>query len=261
MQNIWMGSFRLFVNISRFSMENEDSWGMKGKKQMQNGDTDQDVGHKGPKGSLTGKHQPNPNTKEVVVSKFAKAYVELHGKTIIGKTKDLWTLRKLGLLLKEAKFGDSTIKYLGGLNVLVVFKINDEAGSFRSEAPGLGWFSSVDIWNVGRCFGKVIYALQRQTDDNLLTSDSVCVLIDSVNSIEEIVTIVDEGKRFRVWVEEERGDWIPNSIDNQDGQPEDEVVSETEKGASDDIRGSENLCSMNGDGLKVERDIVNEVGT
>ncbi|KAM0030988.1 hypothetical protein Hdeb2414_s0017g00503391 [Helianthus debilis subsp. tardiflorus] len=310
MQNIWMGSFRLFVKIARFSLENEvgkDSRGMKGKKQMQNGDTDQDVGHKGPKGqgvrfnsfvlggksyasSLIGKHQPNPNRKEVVVSNFAKAYVELHGKTTIGKTKDLWTLRKLDLLLKEAKFGDSNIKYLGGLNVLVVFKINDKADSFRSEAPGFKRFSSVDIWNaqattferlawlnihgvplhmsgnetfdsVGRYFGKVIHAPQRQLEDKLLTSDSVGVLTGSGNRIEEIITIVNEGKCFRVWVEEERGDWILDSIDNQDGQPEDDVVSETEKGASGDICGSENLCSMNGYGLKVGRDIVDEVGT
>ncbi|MFS7941088.1 hypothetical protein Hanom_Chr05g00472041 [Helianthus anomalus] len=98
MQNIWMGSFRLFINIARFSLDNvegKDSRGVKGKKKIQNGGWDQDDGHKGSKeqgvrfnsfvsggksyaGSLTVKHQPNPSMKEVVVSEFAKAYVELH---------------------------------------------------------------------------------------------------------------------------------------------------------------------------------------
>ncbi|MFS7910607.1 hypothetical protein Hanom_Chr02g00108251 [Helianthus anomalus] len=59
--------------------------------------------------------------------------------------------------------------------------------------------------SIGRCFGKVIHASQRQPEDNFLTSGSVCVLTDLVSRIEEVVLVVKGGKRFRVWVEEERG--------------------------------------------------------
>ncbi|KAJ0520834.1 hypothetical protein HanIR_Chr10g0463781 [Helianthus annuus] len=155
------------------------------------------------------------------------------------------------VLMKEAKFGDAVIKYLGGLSILVVLKSTLEADSFRSTAPGFGWFNSMEIWrgqlvafervawlniygvslhlsgnetfdSVGRCFGKVLHASQRQPEDNLLTLDCVCVITDSVKRIEEVVTIIEEGKRFRVWVEEEMGEWVPDSVENQEDQSEED---------------------------------------
>ncbi|KAJ0446745.1 hypothetical protein HanHA89_Chr17g0697661 [Helianthus annuus] len=223
-------------------------------------------GEKSYASSLSGKQQPGAFTKEVVVSEFAKAYVELHRKVIMEKTKDLWTLREMDILLKEAKFGESIIKYLGGLNVLVVFNSEVEADCFRSEAPGFGWFTSVEIWkailskagnevfdSVGRCFGKVVHASQRQLEDNFLITDSVCVLTDSVNRIEEVVSIVEEGKRFRIWVKEEMGDWIPESIENQEGQMEVEDVTNSDKSISDDFIGLNVNYPMSGDARKVNR--------
>ncbi|MFS8005364.1 hypothetical protein Hanom_Chr13g01236441 [Helianthus anomalus] len=265
MQNAWMGSFRLFINIVRFAKENKESKEnveVKDKMRTQNGvenafqkkEWRREWGHK----------QRDQGTG-VQTSDFY--YERSCGKTIIGKTKDLWTLRKLDILLKEARYRKSTIKYLGGLSVLVVFKSNAEADCFRVEASGFGWFSNVEIWkgqpaaferiawlnihgvslhlswnetfdSVGRCFGKVIHASQQQPEDNLLTSDCVCVLIDSVKRLEEVVTIIEDNKRYRVWVEEERGDWIPDLIENQDGQSED-VGSESGKSFSVDNSGSE----------------------
>ncbi|MFS7910337.1 hypothetical protein Hanom_Chr02g00105121 [Helianthus anomalus] len=139
-----------------------------------------------------------------MVSKFPKAYVELHGKAIIGKTNHLWTLRKLDILLKDTRYGKSTIKYLGGLPVLVVLKSNAKADCFRAEASGFGWLSNVEIWkgqpaaferivglnihgvpihlsgndtldSVGRCLGNFIHASQRQQEDKFLTSNNLCV--------------------------------------------------------------------------------------
>ncbi|MFS7981591.1 hypothetical protein Hanom_Chr10g00952771 [Helianthus anomalus] len=79
--------------------------------------------------------------------------------------------------------------------------------------------------SIGRCFGKVIHASQRQPEDNFLTYDSVCVLTDTVNRIEEVVSIVEEGKRFKVWVEEERRDWVPDSIENQEESLDEDVIN------------------------------------
>ncbi|MFS8017286.1 hypothetical protein Hanom_Chr15g01378611 [Helianthus anomalus] len=138
-------------------------------------------------GTVSGSHQAKTSTKEIVVYEFAKAYVELHGKTIIGKTKDLWNLGKLKVLLKEAKFGEAVIKYLGCLNVLLVFNSTSETDSFTSNAPSFRWFNIMENWrgqvvaferlawlnihgvllhlsgnktfdSVGRCFGKILHA-------------------------------------------------------------------------------------------------------
>ncbi|KAF5814899.1 putative RNA recognition motif domain, nucleotide-binding alpha-beta plait domain superfamily [Helianthus annuus] len=272
MRNVWMGSYKLFINVARFSLENEEGGAKTKDEEMKkpHGFEVKENRHKLPNdlnsgrdksfvsygksfaSVVSGKPQSNSSLKEVVISKFAKAYTDLHGVAIVGKAKDLWTLRKMKVLMKEANYGESIIKYLGGLNILLVFKTTMEADSFRSNAPGFGWFESMEIWrgqsvaferlawlnihgvplhlsgnetfdSVGRVFGKVIHASQRQPEDNLLTSDCVCVMTDSVKRIEEEVLIIEEGKRFRVWVEEERGEWVPDSVEEQrDLEVEDE---------------------------------------
>ncbi|MFS7976922.1 putative RNA-binding domain superfamily [Helianthus anomalus] len=200
MRNAWMGSYILFINIAKFSWENEvgrDGRDPLGKKKVH---SDPDANYH------NSKEQEDNSSREVLVSEFAKAYVDLHGKAIIGKMKDLWTLRKMKVLMKEAKFGDAVIKYLDGLSILVVFKSTLEADNFRSTAPSFGWFNNMEIWrgqlvvferlawlniygvplhlsgnetfdSVGRCFGKVLHASQRQPEDNLLTSNCVCVCV------------------------------------------------------------------------------------
>ncbi|KAJ0795816.1 putative RNA recognition motif domain, nucleotide-binding alpha-beta plait domain superfamily [Helianthus annuus] len=268
-RNVWMGSYKLFINVSRFSLENGEGSDIPEEKKKTNRFEDNDVRNqtfrdtsnnkrnnfvtqgKSYASIVSGKHLPEARLNEVVVSKFAKAYTDLHGMAIVGKVKDLWTLRKLKVLLKEANFGGLTVKYVGGLSVLLVFKSKLESYSFRSSAPGFGWFESMETWrgqsvafkrlvwlnihrvplhlsgnetfnSVGRCFGKVIHASQRQPEDHLLTSDCVCVMTDSIKRIEEEVVITEECKRFRVWVEEDRGDWVPDSVEELGDQEEDE---------------------------------------
>ncbi|KAJ0604053.1 putative RNA recognition motif domain, nucleotide-binding alpha-beta plait domain superfamily [Helianthus annuus] len=228
MANVWMGSYRLFINVAKFTKENEERRDGKAKIHNHAVKENKDLGHRKQElnrygnfvsssntyaGIVSGNRQEIASKKEVVLSEYAKAFVEFHGSAIIGKTKDLWTLRKLDILLKEANFGESTIKYLGGMYVLIVFNSSIVADSFSSNAPGFGWFISVEIWRgqmvgferlawlnihgvplhlagnetfylVGRSFGKVVHASQRQSDDNFLLYDCVCVLTDSVKRIE-----------------------------------------------------------------------------
>ncbi|XP_022002117.1 uncharacterized protein LOC110899536 [Helianthus annuus] len=219
MKNVWMGSYRLFINIARFTADNDDVRGnrdSKGKKKIQ-GHRTQEVRYQAykdqggsssrpfaPSGKsyadvLSGNQQEVGIMKEVVASVFAKAFEELHGKAIIGRKRRIYgRFGKMNVLLKEEKYGDTTIKYLGGLSILLVFKSSFEADIFRADIPGFGWFDSVESWtgqmiaferlawlniygvplhlsgnetfdSVGRCFGKVIHASQRQPEDNILT--------------------------------------------------------------------------------------------
>ncbi|KAJ0487510.1 putative RNA recognition motif domain, nucleotide-binding alpha-beta plait domain superfamily [Helianthus annuus] len=282
MRNIWIGSYRLFINVARFAKENDTGGVYRDNEEKKKGQRLNDQGERHQffkeqevfrgrsfvnKGisfadTVSGKSQGAGSEKEVTVSEYAKAYVEMHDKAIVGKMKDLWNLRKLDILLKEANFGDAVIKYLGGLNVMVVFRSSVEADNFRANSPGFGWFASVEIWkgqaiaferlawlnihgvplhlsgnetydSVGRVFGKVIHASQRQSEDNILTYDCVYVLTDTVKRIEEVVVIIEKGKRFRIWVEEERGDWLPDSVEKQDTCSVDsdgwDLMSESEK--------------------------------
>ncbi|MFS7938980.1 hypothetical protein Hanom_Chr05g00446201 [Helianthus anomalus] len=142
MRNIWIGSFTLFINVARFDMETvagsvnrEHEGKVKGqrfkeqeerhylfnKHEVFRGNSFVNKG-KTFVDSVSSKFQGADSMKEVMVSEYAKAYVDLHGKAIVGNLKDLWNLRNLDIFLKEANFGDTVIKYIGGLNVLVVFR-------------------------------------------------------------------------------------------------------------------------------------------
>ncbi|MFS8021744.1 hypothetical protein Hanom_Chr16g01431001 [Helianthus anomalus] len=169
------------------------------------------------------------------------AYIELHGKAIIGKTKDLWTPRKLDILLKESKFRDTIIKYLGSLSVLIVFISYVKADCFRSKATGFGWFSSMDTWKgQSTAFERIAWLNIHGVPLHLSGNET----FDSVGRCfgkKEVVSIVEEGMPFRVWVKEKRGEWFPDSIENQDKLPEEDDVSVP------DINISINGTDMDGD--------------
>ncbi|KAF5771814.1 hypothetical protein HanXRQr2_Chr13g0569311 [Helianthus annuus] len=263
MKNVWMGSFKLFISLARFSVENGEAWenlgniNALGKEKMKSQCNKEQKIQEDKRfnssvsssfsyvGAVSGFRQKQINVekcKEVVVSDFVKAFEDFHDKAIVGRVKDLWKLRKLSVLMKEADFRDLEIKYLGGMYVLIAFK-SLEADLFRANASNFGWFLNLDLWrgqvvaferiawlnihrvllhlsnnevfdSVGRCFGTVIHASQMQTEVYNLTSDCVGVLTDSVKRIEEEVVLIKDGERFKVLVEEEREVWVPDSVEN-----------------------------------------------
>ncbi|KAJ0457636.1 hypothetical protein HanIR_Chr15g0775961 [Helianthus annuus] len=78
--------------------------------------------------------------------------------------------------------------------------------------------------SIGRGFGKIIHAPQLQQEDKDLTTDCVGILIDVRGRIEEEVVVKWEGKRLRVWVEEEREYWSSDCvIENKVGGEEEEA--------------------------------------
>ncbi|MFS7933985.1 hypothetical protein Hanom_Chr05g00386191 [Helianthus anomalus] len=167
MTNVWMGSFRVFINVAKFTMENEE-W-RDGKTKVQNLKVKDDI-------------------------YFSHKEQEINSRV----------LRSIALGQMPQVLGGSTVCRSGVDN--------------RSPCERLAWFNIHGVLlhlagnetfdSVGRCFGKVVHASQRQTKDNFLLYD--CVVI------------VEEGKRFRVWVEEERGDWTPDLLENQHEQEEED---------------------------------------
>ncbi|MFS7984737.1 hypothetical protein Hanom_Chr11g00990051 [Helianthus anomalus] len=109
MRNIWIGNYRLFINIARFAKEN-DAGGIyrepKGNRKGHKLNVQENSHYlfKEPevfrrsssvnKGTsyadmVSGKSKDASRAKEVTVSEIAKAFVELHNKAIIGRMKDL----------------------------------------------------------------------------------------------------------------------------------------------------------------------------
>ncbi|MFS7939310.1 hypothetical protein Hanom_Chr05g00450201 [Helianthus anomalus] len=110
MKNVWMGSYRLFINVARYSLENEEK--KVSRENMEKKGPGKTV-HQGNNehscrrfynyasnsisyaGIVSGSHQKIPKQKEIVVSEFIKAFDDLHEKDVVSRVKDLWSLRKL----------------------------------------------------------------------------------------------------------------------------------------------------------------------
>ncbi|MFS8016403.1 hypothetical protein Hanom_Chr15g01368301 [Helianthus anomalus] len=236
------------VNVENRDLEKMKSYGS--KVQVNSSFNNFITSNKTFAGMVAGSQQMKDNQKEVVVSEFVKPYKDLYDKAVIGRVKDLWTLRKMDVLLKEARHGDSNIKYLGGMVIRCPgFRVVYKCGGLAIAFERLTWLNihvaplhlaGNEVYDsIGRCFGKVIHTSQRQSEDNNLSVDCVCIMTDEVKRIEEVVTIIDDGKRFRIWVEEERGEWVPDSVENRCVQSEEEeeeggdVLSEDENPKGD----------------------------
>ncbi|KAJ0800260.1 hypothetical protein HanPI659440_Chr03g0100971 [Helianthus annuus] len=180
--------------------------------------------------------------KSVVVPDRLVAFEDLRGLAVVGRTVDLETLVDFDKLLRIARISFDKIQYLGGLSLFISFWNKEEAVSFlNSRKVWEPWFSKVDIWDgqslpmervawlkvsgvplhlfepgvmesVGSLFGKVLHVLKSLTEEKDLSVTRVAVLAGEATRIREVVKIVWKERVYRVWIEEEQEDWVPDCI-------------------------------------------------
>ncbi|KAJ0789633.1 hypothetical protein HanPI659440_Chr05g0205811 [Helianthus annuus] len=155
-------------------------------------------------------------------------------------------LNNLKSVLAKAGTIEVSLSYLGGLSMLVKFSSEEECKRMVGEYDRWRlWFSSLDYWMgqslpferiawlkligvpihlatdevydaiVGR-FGKVIHASQRSADDRDLSFNCIGVLVGDGTRIAESSTLKWKDKVFKVWVEEELAEWIPECIESEE---------------------------------------------
>ncbi|KAJ0726255.1 putative RNA recognition motif domain, nucleotide-binding alpha-beta plait domain superfamily [Helianthus annuus] len=180
--------------------------------------------------------------KELVVPDRTVAFSELFGKAVVGRTVDLETLVDLDRLLGIVKTKFEKIQYLGGLSILVSFDDEVAAKGFLEASQVWGpWFSKLALWagqslplerlawlklsgvplhlseqgvlrSIGEQFGKVLHVPVSLEDDQDLSMTRVGVLSGEVKRIYDCVNLKWKEKRYRVWVEEEQDQWIPDCL-------------------------------------------------
>ncbi|MFS7990228.1 putative RNA-binding domain superfamily [Helianthus anomalus] len=195
LRGVRMGDFKLKVNVVRFAMENAGVEGV-------------------PVGGARG-----PQT-----------------------TFNLETLVDFDKLLRIAKVGFKNIQYLGGLSILVSFGDSEGAKSFLgSRKVWDPWFSKLESWEghalplervvwlkisgvslhllnpevldmVGGVFGKVLNVKESFLKEKDLSVTTVAVLAGEATRVREMIKVVWKDRSFRVWVEEEPEDWIPDCL-------------------------------------------------
>ncbi|KAJ0539872.1 hypothetical protein HanHA300_Chr08g0291461 [Helianthus annuus] len=156
------------------------------------------------------------------------------------------------VFLKEAGLSGFKIHYLGGLSLLISFEDDIDVGDFLLNVSVWSrWFSSVDMWarqtmqyervawlkfhgmllhlaenkvfdDVAGMFGKVIQKSQLSLEDNDLSVNFVGILVDHGNRISDSVTVKWKNKRYKIWILEERDEWVPDYLSEEDW-PEDSV--------------------------------------
>ncbi|KAJ0806557.1 hypothetical protein HanPI659440_Chr02g0090741 [Helianthus annuus] len=222
------------------------------------------------KETLTGIHKKVDSGKVVKIDDDLDILQNLVGFALVMRFVDLLTLKKVNLILKEMDAGESRVQYLGGLSVLVSFKQKEDAERiFLLAKEDASNFTSVSRWEgqsiaferlawikikgipvhllddsvidkVAESFGKIMHRPPRSVEDADLSSEFIGVLVGEGKRITEEVTISWRDRKFKVWVDEESGDWVPEFIEvNQDNGCDMEEDGSDQEGEEDRDSNSE----------------------
>ncbi|KAD4178488.1 hypothetical protein E3N88_27079 [Mikania micrantha] len=186
--------------------------------------------------------------------------------SLVGKTLNLTNLCNIETILEQERKEGCSIRYLGGLNVLLTFNHKSDAERFIScKEKWSQWFSNMAIWNgqslpmeriawlriwgippqlwentimnkIGEKFGKVVCQSEASTCDTNLTLDAIGVLVSDIKPISEEIIIHWKNKQFRGWIEEDKRNWVPDFV-NGGSLPEEPSATVVEQ--QENARGDE----------------------
>ncbi|KAM0071209.1 putative RNA recognition motif domain, nucleotide-binding alpha-beta plait domain superfamily [Helianthus debilis subsp. tardiflorus] len=219
---------------------------------------------------------------------------------LFGSIKEFESLVKLRSLLKEEGVLNVRIKYLGAMQVMLVFENVEVSRLFFDTKTVLQrWFSTLDVWKgqmmayeriawlkfygvplvlainpvfnvLAKRFGKLVQPAQISESDDDLSYVCVGVLCGDGRKIKEEVTIKWQGKLIRVWIEEEVREWIPDCIDDKGDLEVGNSVEKHDGSGSRDFNRDDNMngChdnledNMNSsdDNLEAGVDVVSDSG-
>ncbi|KAJ0686887.1 putative RNA recognition motif domain, nucleotide-binding alpha-beta plait domain superfamily [Helianthus annuus] len=224
------------------------AWGQGKVDSLRDGRSYSDVlGKNKGKGSSTsvrdGGFDGVPVVRSVVVPDMISAFKDLSGLAVIGRTVNLETLVDFDKLLRIAKVVFTRIQYLGGLFIMISFPDEPEMKRFLDGRSVWGpWFDKLEPWvgqslplervawlklygiplnlldadvfmQVGELFGKVLFVPKDADDDLDLSVVKIGVLVGEAKRCNDSVSLRWKSKVFRIWVEEELDDWVPDCLE------------------------------------------------
>ncbi|KAM0058338.1 putative RNA recognition motif domain, nucleotide-binding alpha-beta plait domain superfamily [Helianthus debilis subsp. tardiflorus] len=178
----------------------------------------------------------------IEVSDETTAFNDLIGYALIGRCKDLRIMRNLNSLLMDSRIKGVSLSYLGGLTMLLKFEEEEVCNNFLlDQGVWKEWFKCLDVWNcqslpferiawvrilrvpfhladndvlnnIAEHFGKIVYGSQMESFDRDLSVSWIGLLVGDGNRIHNQVTLKWKDKHYRVWIEEEKSEWCPDSV-------------------------------------------------
>ncbi|KAI3744198.1 hypothetical protein L1987_57274 [Smallanthus sonchifolius] len=203
-----------------------------------------------------------------------------HDVGLLGRLVDFKSLSILRIWFSSSINKNVSIKYLGGLNVIVIFEsVEDKAWFFKKKNLWEMVFLSLEDWegqvidferlawikvygipmclmvdsvikDIGAIVGEVVQS-SNPSDGDDWSYVLMGVLCKSVTRIRYNVRLAWKSNTFPVVVEEDPGDWVPDClVDVEDDQ------SIESNGIDDSVRAEEEECNMHAEGE--EGDVILE---
>ncbi|KAI7752779.1 hypothetical protein M8C21_018310, partial [Ambrosia artemisiifolia] len=180
-----------------------------------------------------------PNDPPLVSNAWCKC-------SLLGSTWDLLRLASLEELLTAVGMDTVSLRYVGGLRVLITFPTVELAQQFLigREEDWKVWFSSlvtwdgqdieflrvawikisgvpVYLWNsnvfstIEGKAGMVIHGPSASSNDVNLASQKVAVLVSHGRRIEDCLNVICQGRLFKVWITEVDEEWVPDFVTSE----------------------------------------------
>ncbi|GJW50462.1 RNA-directed DNA polymerase, eukaryota [Tanacetum coccineum] len=258
----WIGSFHLFASKPRFARDITNKGIGKGHEKGINFNQGGRVHGGGQNRSYVNVVKGKANeTKDPIEKKVVKVIMldsskpllEYVGgaKAVFAKVKHLHSIPNLKALCMAERFLELSLKYVGGLWVLIEFQTASARNSFLNHKGMHNWLSKVIPWSrsfvprerliwldiegiplvawsldslkrVAGNWGEVVY-LDEEQEDNYYSA-RLCVESQFSDFIMKSVEVDVEGKRYEVRVKEVTG-WIP-SFKKEEHKHESEEVNQ-----------------------------------
>ncbi|KAJ0544828.1 hypothetical protein HanIR_Chr08g0342791 [Helianthus annuus] len=200
------------------------------------------VGNKSFKDAILGRKADSTEEKVVVVKEDFKRPDLGNEKAVIVRMNDFKVLKEAEGLVRDMMDGVGVVQYVGGMYVLASFNSVKKVENFLILSKEKGeTFQSAEKWSnqtlpferiawlriqgiplhlldnvvinqVGEMFGKVVKGGMHDDRDADLSFDYIGVLVAEGKRIQEEVVLQWKGRRYRVWVAEEVGDWVPDFL-------------------------------------------------
>ncbi|PWA48714.1 nucleotide-binding alpha-beta plait domain-containing protein [Artemisia annua] len=269
LRNIRMGNNKLWFNIARFVLEDGEINVQRGNPTMSNPgnanckDGTNHMGTKFASGEFSFKDMLVGKT--VNVDHQVNGFSSLNGRAIVGRMVDVEAMKSIYLFLHKHCSGYGNVQYLGGLELLISFD-DQELALLVLEAANKdnSKFSSACLWRgqslsyerlawlnikgiplhlftheivnlVGGTFGKVVYKAAKMESDPDLSFDYVGILVSDGKKISEEVNLEWKKRKFRVWVGEEMGDWIPDFYPVKTLEDQESSENSSDKDSDEDV--------------------------
>lgn len=165
----------------------------------------------------------------------------VRGRAVLAVAKSAQSVCEAKKMMELAGYSNVALSYIGGLNMLVVFKKREHANEFMMDKK-LVWerfLTKVTIWNgqdvpferiaglkiigmpillrdegnferIGKLFGSIVCPSETVWSRSDNSTGECFVLTKEGRRIEEEITVTWNGKEYTVWVVEELKSWIPN---------------------------------------------------